>query len=156
MSSEIVKTTEKLAEPILQEKGLDLVDVEYKKEGKNWYLRVFIDKNGGVDIDECGIVSEQLGAKLDQADPINGMYFLEVSSPGVERPLKTKEDFEQHVGSNVYVKLYEPIGGDKSYEGTLLAFSEETATISYRIKTREKQVDVPYKKIAKARLAVSL
>ncbi|QKY69059.1 ribosome maturation factor RimP [Lentibacillus sp. CBA3610] len=156
MSSEIVKTTEELAEPILREKGLELVDVEYVKEGKNWFLRVFIDKDGGVEIDECGIVSEQLGEKLDQVDPIKGTYFLEVSSPGVERPLKTKEDFKKHVGSNVYVKLYEPINGEKEYEGLLQSFSDETAIIAYKIKTREKQVEIPYQKIAKATLAVSL
>ncbi|SFA77036.1 ribosome maturation factor RimP [Lentibacillus halodurans] len=156
MSSEIVNITEKIAEPILQEKGLELVDVEYVKEGKNWFLRVFIDKEGGVDIDECGTVSEQLGERLDQADPIKGAYFLEVSSPGVERPLKSKEDFKNHLGSNVYVKLYEPIDGKKEYEGTLLDFADETAVIAYKIKTREKQAKIPYQKIAKARLAVSL
>ncbi|WP_010530661.1 ribosome maturation factor RimP [Lentibacillus jeotgali] len=154
--SEIVKTTEELVEPILREKGLELVDVEYVKEGKNWFLRVYIDKEGGVDIDECGTVSEQLGDKLDQRDPIKGAYFLEVSSPGVERPLKTKADFEKNVGNNVYVKLYEPINGDKEYEGTLTEFTGETATIAYKVKTREKQAEIPYEKIAKARLAVAL
>lgn len=154
--SEIVKTTKELVEPVLQEKGLELVDVEYVKEGKNWFLRVYIDKENGVDIDECGVVSEQLGEKLDEKDLIKGMYFLEVSSPGVERPLKSKEDFEKNVGSNVYVKLYEPINGEKEYEGLLDTFSDETAVINYRIKTREKQVEIPYKKIAKARLSVSL
>jgi len=154
--SEIVKTTEKLVEPILEERGLDLVDVEYVKEGKNWFLRVYIDKEGGVDIDECGIVSEQLGEKLDERDPINGAYFLEVSSPGVERPLKSKADFEKNVGSNVYIKLYEPINGEKEYEGILTEFTDETAIVVYRVKTREKQAEIPYEKIAKARLAVSL
>ncbi|HLR61844.1 MAG TPA: ribosome maturation factor RimP [Lentibacillus sp.] len=156
MLSEIVKTTEKLVEPILEERGLDLVDVEYVKEGKNWFLRVYIDKEGGVDIDECGIVSEQLGEKLDERDPINGAYFLEVSSPGVERPLKSKADFEKNVGSNVYIKLYEPINGEKEYEGILTEFTDETAIVVYRVKTREKQAEIPYEKIAKARLAVSL
>ncbi|MFD1360371.1 ribosome maturation factor RimP [Lentibacillus salinarum] len=156
MSSKIVETTEQMAEPILQERGLELVDVEYVKEGKSWFLRVYIDKEGGVDIDECGIVSEQLGDKLDQEDLIEGAYFLEVSSPGVERPLKSKQDFTDHVGSNIYVKLYEPIDGDKEYEGTLLAFTDETAVIAYKVKTSDKRVEIPYKKIAKARLAVSL
>ncbi len=95
MSSHVIKTTEELAAPILEEKGLELVDIEYVKEGKDWFLRVYIDKDGGVDINECGIVSEQLGEKLDQADPVKGAYFLEVSSPGVERPLKTKDDFQK-------------------------------------------------------------
>ncbi|GGJ92743.1 ribosome maturation factor RimP [Lentibacillus kapialis] len=154
--SEIVKTTEELVEPILQAKGLELVDVEYVKEGKNWFLRVYIDKEGGVDIDECGIVSEQLSEQLDEQDPIKGAYFLEVSSPGVERPLKSKADFGKNVGSNVYIKLYEPINGVKEYEGILTEFTGETAIIAYKVKTREKQTEIPYKKIAKARLAVSL
>ncbi|SFD79923.1 ribosome maturation factor RimP [Lentibacillus persicus] len=154
--SEIVNTAEELVTPILQEKGLELVDVEYVKEGKNWFLRVYIDKEGGVDIDECGLVSEKLGEKLDEKDPIKGTYFLEVSSPGVERPLKSKEDFERNIGSNVYVKLYEPINGEKEYQGLLDAFSNEMAVIKYRIKTHEKLVEIPFNKIAKARLSVSL
>ncbi|GAB4072571.1 ribosome maturation factor RimP [Barrientosiimonas marina] len=156
MSSKVVQTTEQLAEPILQEKGLELVDVEYVKEGKNWFLRVYIDKENGVDIDECATVSEQLGDKLDQSDLIKGSYFLEVSSPGVERPLKSKQDFSANVGSNVYVKLYEPIDGDKEYEGTLHEFNDETAVIAYNLQGHNKQVAIPYQKIAKARLAVSL
>ncbi|TFJ94694.1 ribosome maturation factor RimP [Lentibacillus salicampi] len=156
MSSEIVKTTEELIEPILQEKGLELVDIEYVKEGKNWFLRVYIDKEGGVDIDECGTVSEQLGEKLDKNDPVKGAYFLEVSSPGVERPLKSKADFEKNIGSRVHLKLYEPINGEKEYEGTLVAFTDEKAIIAYKWKTRDKQEEIPYGKIAKARLAVSL
>lgn len=155
MSSHVIKTTEELAAPILEEKGLELVDIEYVKEGKDWFLRVYIDKDGGVDINECGIVSEQLGEKLDQADPVKGAYFLEVSSPGVERPLKTKT-ISKNLGSNVYVKLYEPIDGQKEYEGTLKTFDGETAAIEYKVKTRTKIAEVPYDKIAKARLAVTL
>src|SRR5690625_7995228 len=80
--STIEQTVEELVHPILEEKNLELIDVEYVKEGNNWYLRVYIDKENGVDIDECSIVSEQLGSKLDEIDPIEGAYFLEVSSPG--------------------------------------------------------------------------
>ncbi|MEW9676677.1 ribosome maturation factor RimP [Lentibacillus sp. L22] len=156
MSSQVVKTTEELIQPILQENNLELVDIEYVKEGKDWFLRVYIDKDGGVDIDECGKVSEQLSGKLDKLDPIKEAYFLEVSSPGVERPLKTIEDFTKHINHNVYVKLYEPIDGEKEYEGILTAFQDDTATIEYKVKTRKKQVEIPYKKIAKARLAVTL
>ncbi|RYG73845.1 ribosome maturation factor RimP [Lentibacillus lipolyticus] len=156
MSSKVIKTTEELVEPILQKQGLELVDIEYVKEGKNWFLRVYIDKDGGVDINECGIVSEQLSEKLDQANPIEDAYFLEVSSPGVERPLKSKDDFQKHLGSNVYIKLYEPLDGQKEYEGTLKTFDGETATIEYKVKTRTKTAEIPYKKIAKARLAVTL
>ena len=109
MSSKVVKTTEELVLPILEQKNLELVDIEYVKEGKNWFLRVYIDKDGGVDITECGEVSEQLSERLDEADPISEAYFLEVSSPGVERPLKTKRDIANSINQYIHVKLYEPI-----------------------------------------------
>ncbi|MBT2215074.1 ribosome maturation factor RimP [Virgibacillus dakarensis] len=156
MSSQVIKTTEELVQPILQENNLELVDVEYVKEGKNWFLRVYIDKEGGVDIAECGYVSEQLSEKLDKIDPIKEAYFLEVSSPGVERPLKTAEDFAKNINNNVFVKLYEPVDGEKEYQGVLKAFADNIVTIEYKLKTRKKQVDIPYNKIAKARLAVTL
>ncbi|MGY0691595.1 ribosome maturation factor RimP [Virgibacillus sp. FSP13] len=156
MSSQVIKTTEELVQPILQKNNLELVDIEYVKEGKNWFLRVYIDKDGGIDIAECGQVSEQLSEKLDEIDPIKEAYFLEVSSPGVERPLKSEEDFTNNVNNNVYVKLYEPIDGEKEYEGILKDFTDHVVTIEYKIKTRKKQVEIPYNKIAKARLAVTL
>lgn len=155
MSSQVITLTEELVNPILKEKNLELVDIEYVKEGKNWFLRVYIDKEGGVDITECGEVSELLSEKLDETDPITDAYFLEVSSPGVERPLKTKEDFASNIGKNIFVKLYEPIDDSKEYEGTLVSFKEDIVTMEYKVKTRKKQVEIPYKKIAKARIAVT-
>lgn len=155
MSSHVVSLTEELVTPILEEKNLELVDIEYVKEGKNWFLRVYIDKEGGIDIMECGEVSELLSDKLDESDPITEAYFLEVSSPGVERPLKNKEDFDSSIGKNIFVKLYEPIDGNKEYEGTLQSFDGEIVTMEYKVKTRKKQVEIPYNKIAKARIAVT-
>lgn len=154
MGSKVIETTEELVKPILVENDLELVDIEYVKEGKNWFLRVFIDKPGGVDITECGMVSEKLSEKLDATDPIKEAYFLEVSSPGAERPLKTKQDIADSVGKNVYVTLYEPINGEKSYEGILQKLEDDVLTIEYKVKTMKKQIDIPYEKIAKARLAV--
>ncbi|WP_026906156.1 ribosome maturation factor RimP [Paucisalibacillus globulus] len=156
MNSKVVKTTEELVQPILEEKNLELVDVEYVKEGRNWFLRVYIDKEGGIDISECGEVSELLSEKLDEVDPIKEAYFLEVSSPGVERPIKTVEDFAKNINKNVYVKLFEPIDGEKTFEGILVDFKENIATIEYKVKTRKKKVEIPFNKIAKARLAVAL
>lgn len=156
MSSNVIKTTEELVQPILQERELELVDVEYVKEGPNWFLRVYIDSESGVDIADCGTVSEQLSEKLDKADPVEEAYYLEVSSPGVERPLKSKDDFEKNVNNNVFVKLYEPIDGQKEYEGILKEFTDNVATIEYKVKTRKKLVEIPFNKIAKARLAVTL
>lgn len=152
--SKVIKTTEQLVTPILTENGLELVDIEYVKEGKNWFLRVYIDKPGGVDISECSMVSEQLSEKLDASDPIKGAYFLEVSSPGAERPLKTKKDIQNSVNKNVYVTLYEAIDGEKAYEGLLKSFEDDVLTIEYKVKTAKKLVDIPYEKVAKARLAV--
>ncbi|MCT1903784.1 ribosome maturation factor RimP [Oceanobacillus sojae] len=154
MSSKVIEITTELVNPILEEKNLELVDMEYVKEGKNWFLRVYIDKEGGIDIVECGEVSEQLSEKLDEADPIKEAYFLEVSSPGVEKPLKTLEDFKKNIGNNVFVKLYEKIDGEKTYEGILQNVENDTVSIEYKIKTRKKIVEIPYEKVAKARLAV--
>ena len=89
--SKVIDTVSQLVTPIVDEMGLELVDIEYVKEGKDWFLRVFIDKPAGIDIEECGLVSEKLSEKLDELDPITHNYFLEVSSPGAERPLKQLE-----------------------------------------------------------------
>ncbi|WP_404452657.1 ribosome maturation factor RimP [Virgibacillus necropolis] len=156
MSSQVIINAENLLQPILEEKNLELVDIEYVKEGKNWFLRIYIDKEGGIDIAECGDVSEKLSEKLDETDPITDAYFLEVSSPGVERPLKTESDFVKNVNKNVFVKLYEPIDGGKEYEGILIDFTDNIASIEYKIKTRKKVVEIPFNKIAKARIAVTL
>lgn len=155
VSVKVTEHTEQLVQPILTEMELQLVDVEFEKEGKNWFLRVFVDKPGGVDIEECGIVSEKLSERLDESDPVTVPYYLEVSSPGAERPLKTPTDITNHIGHNIFVKLYEPIAGAKSLEGLLTDFDQEIVTIEVKDKTRTKKVQVPYKKIAKARLAVT-
>lgn len=156
MSSHIIETTEELITPILKKENLDLVDVEYVKEGSDWFLRVYIDKDDGVTIEECGLVSGQLSEKLDEVNLIEDNYFLEVSSPGVERPLKTENDFIKNINKNVYVTTYQKIDGEKEFLGVLKDFTDNTATIEYKVKTRTKQVEVPYDKIALARLAVIL
>ncbi|EIJ81463.1 ribosome maturation protein RimP [Bacillus methanolicus PB1] len=153
--SKVSEIVEELVTPILDENGLELVDIEYVKEGKEWFLRVFIDKDAGVDIEECGIVSEKLSEKLDAIDPIPHNYFLEVSSPGAERPLKKEKDFEKAVGKNIFIKTYEPIDGEKTFEGILTHFDSETVKIEIKIKTRKKLIEIPFSKIASARLAVS-
>ncbi|MER2060677.1 MAG: ribosome maturation factor RimP, partial [Niallia sp.] len=115
----------------------------------------YIDKEAGVDIDECAVVSEKLSEKLDEVDPISENYFLEVSSPGAERPLKKDKDFEKAIGKNVYIKTYEPIENEKAFEGILTAFDGKTVTVEVKIKTRKKTIEIPYEKVAKARLAVT-
>ncbi|GAC91724.1 hypothetical protein KN10_2160 [Anoxybacillus flavithermus NBRC 109594] len=150
----VTHIVEELVTPIVTHMGLELVDIEYVKEGKNWFLRVFIDSPTGVDIDQCGVVSERLSEKLDEIDPIPHNYFLEVSSPGAERPLKKMKDFERAVGKNVYVKTYEPIDGQKEFEGLLTAFDGQTVTVEVKVKTKKKTIKIPYEKVASARLAV--
>lgn len=153
--SKVAEIVEGMVIPIVNEIGLELVDIEYVKEGKDWFLRVFIDKETGVDIEDCGIVSEKLSEKLDEVDPIPHYYFLEVSSPGAERPLKKDKDYEKAIGKNVFIKTYEPIEGEKAFEGILTEFDGETVTVEVKIKTRKKSFVIPFAKIASARLAVS-
>ncbi|AZV60519.1 ribosome maturation factor RimP [Peribacillus frigoritolerans] len=155
MSKKVTEVVEELALPILEELQLELVEVEYVKEGKSWFLRVYIDKETGVDIDDCGNVSEKLSEKLDEVDPIPQNYFLEVSSPGAERPLKKEKDFLNAIGKNVYIKTYEPILDEKEFEGILTSFDGEEVTIEVRIKTRKKTIVIPFEKVAKARLAIT-
>ncbi|MGJ7921025.1 ribosome maturation factor RimP [Neobacillus sp. LXY-4] len=153
--SKVAEVVEGMVTPILNEIGLELVDIEFVKEGRDYFLRVYIDKEAGVDIEECGIVSEKLSEKLDEVDPIPHNYFLEVSSPGAERPLKKDKDFEKAIGKNVFIKTYEPIDGEKTFEGILSQFDGETVTVEVKIKTRKKSIEIPYAKIANARLAVT-
>ncbi|MEH7073593.1 ribosome maturation factor RimP [Neobacillus drentensis] len=153
--SKVTEVVEELATPIFQELGIELVEVEYVKEGKSWFLRVYIDKDNGVDIEDCGLVSEKLSEKLDELDPIPHNYFLEVSSPGAERPLKKDKDFQRAIGKNVFIKTYEPFDGEKSFEGKLLEFDGQYLKIEMKIKTRKKIIEIPYEKVANARLAVT-
>jgi ribosome maturation factor RimP len=153
--SKAVDAVTEIATPIALELGLELVDVEYVKEGKNWFLRVYADKENGINIDECAELSERLSLKLDELDPITENYFLEVSSPGAERPLKKTADFEKAIGKNVHVKTYESINGEKEFEGILLHFDEVSITLQMKIKTARKEIVIPYEKVAKARLAVT-
>jgi len=118
-----------IAAPVVSRHLFELVDVEFVKEGVNWYLRVYIDKPGGITIEDCQIVSEELSKKIDALDPIKQSYFLEVSSPGLERPLKTEKDFKRNKGETVMVKLYEAIDGKKEFKGKLEGLADEIITI---------------------------
>ncbi|MBB6675554.1 ribosome maturation factor RimP [Cohnella nanjingensis] len=149
-TSKIKSVVEQLVTPFLDDNGFQLVDVEYVKEGSNYFLRVFVDKEGGIDIDDCGRISEFLSAKLDEADPITEAYFLEVSSPGAERPLKKPEDVSKAVGKHVYVTTYEPIDGAKEFEGRLDSFDDGVLNITIG----RRRHAIPYDRVASARLAI--
>jgi Uncharacterized protein conserved in bacteria len=154
--SAVVETVTDLVTPILEKQNFELVEVEFVKEGKDWFLRVFIDKEGGIDLEECVYVSERLSEQLDaiEPDPIPQAYFLEVSSPGAERPLKKEEDYQRAIGEYINVSLYQPVDGEKMFEGFLQSCDEQALVLKIRIKTREKEITIDRKNIAKARLAI--
>lgn len=116
--------TEKLLQPIIEQYSYELVDVEFVKEAGNWYLRVYADKEGGITVDDCEIISRALSDKLDAEDFISESYILEVSSPGLGRPLKKEKDFVRSRGQEVEVHLYKPLNKQKQFEGILSDFSE--------------------------------
>ena len=154
--SDKLEDIEAIITPVLEYESVSLEHMEYVKEGEDYYLRLYIDKPGGVDLVICSRVSEKISELLDAKDPFNVPYYLEVSSPGAEKPLKTKEDIANHVGEYVYVSLYVHIGDEKEYTGTLLDFTDDMLTIEYKWKHTTNQVQIPFDKIAKARLAVML
>ena len=118
-----------LAAPVAAENGCELWDVEYVREAGQWYLRVYLDKEGGVDILDCEAVSRKVSDLLDEADPIEGSYVFEVSSAGAERPLKRPSDFQKFLGSGVLVKTYKPVGGRKEFAGTLAGYEEDGTVV---------------------------
>ena len=147
--SSVVETVTELVTPILDERHFELVDAEFVKEGKSWYLRIYIDKPGGINIEECALVSDLLGEKLDDCDPdpIPQAYFLEVSSPGAERPLKKERDYERALNSYIHVSLYQPLEGNKVYEGTMVDLKPDELTLEYMDKTRQKTIVIPRRRV---------
>ena len=121
--------TEALVMPVIEENHFELVDVEYVKEGSSWYLRVYIDKENGINIDDCELVSRALSDLLDENDFIEDAYILEVSSPGLGRPLKKDKDFKRSLMEEVEIKLYKAREGSKDYKGILKAYDDDTVTI---------------------------
>lgn len=128
--SKITDKVYELAKPVVEEAGCSLWDVEYIREAGSWYLRVFIDKEGGVSINDCETISRALDPILDEADPIPDSYIFEVGSAGAERELKRPGDFRQFMGSEVEVRLYQPLKGSKSFIGKLAAYEDGTVTVT--------------------------
>lgn len=148
--SQIVETVENMVMPIIDENGFELVDVEYVKEGANWYLRIYADKEGGINIDDCVLISRALEAKLDEDDFIEDAYILEVSSPGLGRQLKKDKDFKRSLGEKVECKLYKAIDKQKEFEGILADYTEDTI----QIETEDGVLEFERKNIAMIRLAI--
>lgn len=136
--------TEALLLPIMEANQFELVDVEYVKEGSSWYLRAYIDKEGGISIDDCELVSRALSDLLDQEDFIEEAYILEVSSPGLLRPIKKDKDFQRNVGKEIEVHLFKMMDKKKELIGTLIAFDADTLTIQ----TEEKEIRLNRKEAA--------
>ena len=127
--AKVTDTVAALAGPIVEGAGCSLWDVEYVKEAGTWFLRVYIDKEGGISIDDCEAVSRPLSDKLDEADPIEGSYTFEVSSAGADRVLKKPEHFAQYQGQEVEVKLYRPREGRKEFVGPLQSWEDGDVTL---------------------------
>lgn len=128
---EYEQRTEQLVLPIIQSNKFELVDVEYVKEGGTWYLRAYIDKPGGITVDDCENVSRTFSDVLDEKDYIEDSYIFEVSSPGLGRPLKKEKDFQRSLGEDVELRTFRAIEKQKEFAGTLHAFDKGTVTLSY-------------------------
>lgn len=140
--------TEEILAPIVQEAGVEIYDVEYVKEGADWYLRVYIDKEEGVNINDCEVVNRALSAKMDELDFIPEAYILEVSSPGLGRALKKERHFEKSIGKEVEVKTYKPIDKEKQFVGILQSYEEGVITIA----TDKKEMKFEKADVASVRL----
>lgn len=137
--------------PVIKELGYTLVYVEYLKEGGEWYLRFFIDKEGGIDLEDCETVSRHIEGKLDEESWFENQYILEVSSLGLERPLRKKEDYEAHIGAHIMVHLYKKVEGKKEWTGYLKSYGENMV-----LEVNGKEIEIPVDAISKAHLMIEI
>lgn len=148
MSNKIVEAVRKIVEPVVTRQGLELVDVEYRGELQGWVLRIYIDRENGVNVGDCSRVSSEIGTILDVEDPIPQSYHLEVSSPGLNRPLKREEDYQKYQGSLVKIRTVAPIDGRQNFTGRLLGCSNGQV----QVEIGEKRWEIPFSQITKANL----
>lgn len=146
-----LRKVREISKSIADDLNFELVDLEYVKENGRYFLRVYIHKEGGVNLDDCQKMSEVLSEELDREDPIRNTYYLEVSSPGLDRPLKTDRDLERNIGKDVEINLYSPFEGNKNHEGKLIGYSKENVKIE---DNNHNLVEIPRGKVSKMRLAV--
>lgn len=151
MKKSIETTVEEIVEKITEPLGFEIVDVEYVKEAGEYYLRVYLDKEGGISLDDCEQASRKLSEQLDKEDPISENYFLEVSSPGLDRPLKKEKDFIKYQGRDVEIKLYKAVDGVKQFEGELVGLTEDK---NIKIIIDGNEVEFNKKEVALVRLAI--
>jgi ribosome maturation factor RimP len=151
----MLKKIEELIQPVLSQNDVYLDDIEYVNEKNEWYLRIFIEKNTGhLDMDTCVVVSEAISELLDSADIITNEYYLEVSSPGAEKPLKTLEKVKSSIGEYVYIKVKEPQNGFDEVYGTILDVEDDIIHLQYMAKNIKKKCNIAYSNVSFIRLAV--
>lgn len=141
-----------VVEPILESQGMELVDLEYRRESQGWVLRLYIDREGGISVNDCAEASGEVGAVLEVRDLIPNPYVLEISSHGLSRPLKKREHFEKYQNRLVKIKTFEPVEGRRNFKGTLLGLEGE----SVRLEVEGRIYEIPFQNIAKANLEVEL
>jgi len=146
----LLQEIRQVVEPILESQGFELVDLEYQRESRGWVLRIYLDREGGVSLDDCARVSHEVGAILEVKDLIPSSYILEVSSPGLTRPLKKPEDFRKFRNQMVKIKLYEPHEGRRNFKGTLLGLEGDRV----RVEVEQRVYELPLQRIAKANLEI--
>lgn len=152
---ELLDRIKEIVLPLIEQNDCYLDDIEYVKDKNEMYLRIYIEKNNGhLDMDTCVTVSELISEKLDETDPIKDEYYLEVSSPGIEKPLKTFEQIEKSVGEYVYAKFKNPKGGLHEVEGYLKSINRQDLEFEYLVKNIKKHIVVNYDNIKFIRLAV--
>jgi len=152
----VKEKTEEIAKPVVKSLGLELIEVVFVKEGSDWILRVFIDNpQGELKIGDCEKISRMLSDRLDSKNPIDKSYILEVSSPGIERPLKSSKDFRENSGEMIHVTTYAPVKGKKDFTGKLSRFKDNTVYLQIIDKNQTKGVvKIPLNKISNAHLTI--
>lgn len=150
----IIDKVRELALDKIKDTEYNLYDVEYVKEGSDYFLRVYFDKKGGLNLDDCVHLTELISEDLDKEDFIKDNYYLEISSPGAERELRNIDEIKDSIGKHVFIKTYEKIDGVKEFYGDLLEVLDQELVVEYKDKARTKKSQIAYDKVAKIRLAV--
>jgi ribosome maturation factor RimP len=149
----LIHKIEEIIKPVIESEGLELFDLKLLEGGNQSFLRIFIDKDGGVTLDDCQNVSTQVGAILDVEDIIDCHYILEVSSPGLERPLKKEEDFVKYTGETIRLSLFSPLNDKKKFTGKIIDFKSNTLTLELK---KDGKINIPYDMIKNAKLEIEL
>lgn len=146
----VIERVKEIVDPILSNEGMELVDIEYRRESRGWVLRLFIDKEGGINLENCAHISEELGRTLDVEDFIPNSYVLEVSSPGLDRPLKKEKDFIKYLQHRIKVRTFDPIDQRRNFRGKLLRVFEG----QIELEVGNRVIQIPLSNVAKANLEI--